>query len=233
MSVLNPVTRSAGGPAARTRTLHWLLALQSLVVILVSLNRLGPWTEGYVAGNEFLRWVDLHNMLTLPLLSLTGFYLVKRLLEQGRPVARPRLHLGLSLTFFVGVYLLGASYGDHELSNYLHARFCAEGAGGDLCRIVIFNDDEFSHWVFFIGFTLINGALLGLQAQFPWPWALRQSDIAWLCLNALFIGLGIFANLAFESIGLDLLVVASLALLAVGLLWRRGTFRVLKDAVLF
>jgi hypothetical protein len=37
----------------------------------------------------------------------------------------------------------------------------------------------------------------------------------------LFIGAGIFANLAFEEIGLDLHVVAIIAALAVGLLWRR------------
>ena len=36
------------------------------------------------------------------------------------------------------------------------------------------------------------------------------------------IWLGIFANLAFEVIGLDLYVVALLALIAAVLLWRRG-----------
>jgi len=40
--------------------------------------------------------------------------------------------------------------------------------------------------------------------------------------NALFLGAGIFANLGFEEIGLDLYIVAFLALLSVYLLWRRG-----------
>jgi hypothetical protein len=38
-------------------------------VVLVSLNRLGSWADGYVAPNQFLRWVDLNNMV-LALVSL-------------------------------------------------------------------------------------------------------------------------------------------------------------------
>ena len=48
-------------------------------------------------------------------------------------------------------------------------------------------------------------------------------DNTLILFNALFIALGIFANLAFEEIGLDLYVVALLAFIAVGLfLTRRG-----------
>lgn len=47
-------------------------------------------------------------------------------------------------------------------------------------------------------------------------------DTAVLVLNALFVALGIFANLGFEEIGLDLVVVLVLAVLAGGLLWRHG-----------
>jgi len=209
--------------------LHGLLAVQSLVIVLLTVNRLSPLTLGYVAPNEFLRWVDLNNMLVLPLISLVGFYLVKRRLElSDQAGARDgAAHLALGLAFIVGAYLLAASYGDHEVTNYLHARFCEPAAGpgsafSDLCRIVIFNDDEFSHWVFFTGFVLINGALMLLQVLFPHRAPLTAADVALLVVNGVFIGLGVFANLAFEVIGLDLYVVALLALLAGALLWRRG-----------
>lgn len=204
--------------------LHGLLAVQSLVVVLLSINRLSPWTLGYVAPNQFLRWVDLNNMLILPLISLVAFYLVKRRLELGDQAgARDgRPHLALNLSFIVGIYLLAASYGDHEVTNYLNARFCAGSPGTDLCRIIIFNDDEFSHWIFFAGFVLINGALMLLQVLFPHRSALTTVDRVLLMVNGVFIGLGVFANLAFEVIGLDLYVVALLALIAGGLLWRRG-----------
>jgi hypothetical protein len=202
--------------------IHTLLGVQSLVAILVSLNRLGTWTLGYVLPNEFLRWVDFNNMLVLPLISVVASYLLKKTLEYASPQRESRAHTAWNLVFIVGLYLLGASYGDHEVTNYLHQRFCASDITSDLCRIIIFNDDEFSHWVFFTGFVMVNAAILFLQSLFPHREPLTGRDIALLGLNALFLGAGVFANLGFEEIGLDLYVVALLALVSTFLLWRRG-----------
>ena len=204
------------------KKIHVLLGVQSLVAILVSFNRLGTWTLGYVLPNQFLRWVDFNNMLILPLISLAAFYLLKKTLETDSPGREAAIHRILNLVFLVGVYLLGASYGDHEVTNYLHTRFCLDDPFSNLCRIVIFNDDEFSHLVFFTGFVLVNAALLFLQIVFPHRDSIGGNDVALLVVNALFLGAGIFANLAFEVIGLDLYVVALLAALSVTLLWRRG-----------
>ncbi len=204
------------------KRIHTLLTVQSFVAILVSINRLGPWTLGYVLPNEFLRWVDLNNMIFLPLISLLAFYLLKKTIEYNSPERDGRAHLVINLTFIIGIYLLGASYGDHEVTNYLHHRFCLEDSSSDLCRIVVFNDDEFGHWVFFTGFVMMNAALLFLQSIFPHQGELSKSDIGPLLLNSLFLGAGIFANLGFEEIGLDLYVIALLALLSVYLLWKKG-----------
>ena len=204
------------------KRIHTLLAVQSVVAILVSLNRLGTWTLGYVLPNQFLRWVDFNNMLILPLISLVAFYLLKKTIEYNSPAREGRTHLTLNLIFIVGIYLLAASYGDHEVTNYLHQRFCLEDTSSDLCRIVIFNDDEFSHWVFFTGFVMMNAALLFLQNVFPHQEVLTRTDIGLLILNSLFLGAGILANLGFEEIGLDLYVVALLALLSAFLLWKHG-----------
>ena len=204
------------------RYIHYLLTVQSVVAILVSINRLGTWTLGYVLPNEFLRWVDFNNMLALPLISLVAFYLLKKTIECNSPAREGRTHLTLNLIFIVGLYFLGASYGDHEVTNYLHTRFCLQDTTSDLCRIVIFNDDEFSHWVFFTGFVMVNAALLFLQMVFPYRGEVTTGDVSLLVGNAVFLAAGIFANLGFEEIGLDLYIVALLAILSVYLLWRRG-----------
>jgi hypothetical protein len=161
-------------------------------------------------------------MIVLPLISLVAFYLLKKTIEYDSPAREGRGHLVVNLTFIIGVYLLGASYGDHEVTNYLHMRFCPNDSTSDLCRIVIFNDDEFGHWVFFTGFVMMNAALLFLQNLFPHKEQLIGKDIVWLAANSIFLGAGILANLGFEEIGLDLYIVALLTFLSTYFLWKRG-----------
>lgn len=204
------------------KRIHALLGVQSLVAVLVSINRLGTWTLGYVLPNEFLRWVDFNNMLALPLISVVAFYLLKKTIEYDSPARESSVHIAWNLVFIVGLYLLAASYGNHEVTNYLHQRFCATDTTSDVCRIIIFNDDEFSHWVFFAGFVMVNAAILFIQNLFPHREKITGTDVALLALNALFLGAGVFANLGFEDLGLDLYIVAFLALLSVYLLWKRG-----------
>lgn len=204
------------------KRIHLFLSVQSLVAILVSINRLGPWTLGYVLPNEFLRWVDLNNMLALPLISVVASYLLKKTIEYDAPARESKTHIAWNLVFIVGLYLLAASYGNHEVTNYLHQRFCERDPTSDLCRIVIFHDDEFSHWIFFLGFVMANIAILFIQKIFPHRQKITGRDMALLGINALFLGVGVFANLGFEEIGLDLSVIALLALVSAYLLWQRG-----------
>ncbi|NWG07517.1 MAG: hypothetical protein HXY35_12610 [Chloroflexi bacterium] len=204
------------------KRIHTLLAVQSVLAILVSINRLSTWTLGYVLPNEFLRWVDFNNMLVIPLISLTATYLLKKTIEYNSPQRDGKMHIAWNLVFIVGLYLTAVSYGGHEVTNYLHVRFCEPDPGSDLCRIIIFNDDEFSHWIFFTGFIMVNTAILFLQNLFPHRDNTGRLDIVLLLLNSLFLGVGVMANLGFEEIGLDLYVVALLAIVSVLLLWRRG-----------
>jgi hypothetical protein len=200
------------------RRLHALLGVQSLVVVLVSVNRLGSWSQGYVAGNEFLRWVDLNN-LVLALVSLVAFHLLREYQQEASGRSAPAARRGLGVAFIVGAYLLAASYGAHEVTNYLHVRFC-DPPTDRLCEIIAYHDDGFSHVLFFAGFTLINLVIMLTSVAFPTPVDPTRLDTALVVLNAAFIGAGIFANLAFEEIGFDLYVVAAIAVLSVVLLWR-------------
>jgi hypothetical protein len=203
------------------RVTHLLLTVQSAVVVLVSVNRLTSVGKAYVLPNEFLRWIDLNNML-LALASLLAFYLLRRHLTTGAPAAAARRwgSTALGLAFIVGAYLLAASYGDHETTNYLHERFCPPADTGQLCEIIRYHDDAFSHLLFFAGFTIINVVVMLTQVRHPARRPLTGLDVAALVGNALFIAAGIVANLAFEAIGYDLYVVAAVAVIAVGLLVR-------------
>ena len=221
-----------GAPPAAAHTsglgvLHWLLGGQSVIVILLSLNRLSPWTRGVALPHEGLRWVDVTNMLVWPLVSSALSYGALRWIEGGR--GSIWWH---GLLLLVSVYLLAAGYGNHEVTNYLHQRFCAgDGMGPEsrvldarLCEIVVYNDDDFSHLVFFVGFVGVTLALLVAQAAHPRAGSLPARDRALLGANAVFLGLAVFANLAFEETGLDLPVVLLVAALAAAL-WRRARRR--------
>lgn len=209
-------------PARATGLLgvHALLGAQSVVIVLASVNRLSALTTGYVLPNEYLRWVDWLNMLVFPLASLLTTYALKRALAANEPAIGERARWALSAMFFAGAYLTAASYGAHEVTNYLHIRFCLPDPGSTLCSIIAFTDDEFSHHVFFAGFTLVNAFTLLWQVAHPHRRGVSAADAALLAFNALFIAAGIFANLAFEEIGLDLVVVAVLAAASLALLWR-------------
>src|SRR5262249_36735486 len=153
----------------------------------------------------------------LPVASLIASVLLKRWLEARVPAGEgwrsARALLTLDLVFMGGVYLLAASYGAHEVTNYLHVRFC-DGDTSRLCEVIAFNDDSFSHWLFFSGFVVINVVLLALQALARGVRTASRADLALVLLNALFIAAGIFANLAFEETGFDLPVVALLFVVA-------------------
>src|SRR3712207_808649 len=79
--------------------IHALLTVQSVVIVLLSINRLSSRTLGYVSANEFLRWVDVNNMLILALLSLIAFYLLKKHLEYESSAREGGWHRILSLLF--------------------------------------------------------------------------------------------------------------------------------------
>ncbi|RPJ28978.1 MAG: hypothetical protein EHM33_02700 [Chloroflexi bacterium] len=69
---------------------------------------------------------------------------------------------------------------------------------------------------------MVNAAILFIQNIFPHREKITNADFTLLALNALFLGAGVLANLGFEEIGLDLYVVALLALISAYLFGRRG-----------
>jgi hypothetical protein len=213
----------AGTPAARPavaaalRPVHLLLAAQSAVLVLASVNRLWDATDADGLPNGSLRVVDVLNLFVLaPASALILYLLLERVLADVPSRARRRLRLA-----FVGaVYLFALSYGMHEPADFVHAEFCGgANGGGALCDAVEYHDDELSHFVFFVGLAGMNAVLLLAQAASTGVGvAMARRDRTLVLANASIIALAIVANLGFEAIGLDLFVVAAVAGLAFWLL---------------
>lgn len=204
------------------KRIHLIFTGLTGVIILLSLNRLTPWTSGYLQPYEFLRFLDFNAMIPIPLLTVLLYYLILREVTRDHPFTKTKLYMWLFLAFITGVYLFGTSSGTHEVTNYLNTRFCDRGRiDSSLCHIIIYNDDVFSHYVYYSGLVLMNVVLLLTQYHISFKTPMRSRDVAGVTANALFIALGIFANLAFEVIGIDLWVFAMLATLSLYLWYAR------------
>lgn len=201
------------------KRIHLILSGLSLTIILLSLNRLTNFTQGYLQPFEFLRWLDFNAMLPIPLISVVLYYLLKKEIEYETPIKKTRLYLVLSVLLVSGIYFFGAGSGDHEVTNYLNFRFCDYGkVESSLCNIIGYNDDQFSHYIYYLGFILMNVALMGIEYLLPRKTEMKRKDQILITVNALFIALGIFANTAFEEAALDLVIFGSVMLLSLFML---------------
>ncbi len=204
------------------KKIHLLLTGLSFTILLLSLNRLTSFTLSYLQPHDFLRWLDFNAMIPIPLLSILLYYLLLRDVIYESKFKKTKLYVFLFLLFITGVYLFGASSGDHEVTNYLNTRFCERGTiDSPLCNIISYNDDEFSHVIYYLGFVFMNIVLLLMEYNMPRRKSMLKRDCIFIAANALFIGLGIFANLAFEEIGIDLYVFGFLMLLSLYLLYSK------------
>lgn len=204
------------------KRVHILLTGLSITILLLSLNRLTSFTLSYLQPFEFLRWLDFNAMIPIPLLSILLYYLILREVIYESKFKKTKLYFSLFLLFITGVYLFGASSGNHEVTNYLNTRFCERGnIDSPLCNIISYNDDEFSHIIYYLGFVFMNVVLLLMEYNMPRKIGMIKRDYIFISANALFIGLGIFANLAFEEIGIDLYIFGFLMVLSLYLLYSK------------
>lgn len=204
------------------KNIHLIFTGLSLTIILLSVNRLTTFTTGYLQPYEFLRWLDFNAMLPIPLLSVLLYFLLRNQIIYESTFKKTVSFVLLNLLLISGIYFFAAGSGNHEVTNYLNTRFCNSGkVNSSICNIIKYNDDEFSHYVYYLGFVLMNVSLMFLEYNFPKKSRVLKKDLLLIIPNSLLIALGIFANLAFEEIGIDLWVFALVMVLALFLLSRK------------
>ena len=163
----------------------------------------------------------------------------------GRSARTPR---SVGLLFLGGTYLLAAGYGNHAVTNYLHACLRDAVPGPDTAdegdatptpvertggrgtvlervrEIVVFHDERLSHLLFFTGSACVDLALVLAQAAHPRRGAYTAGDFSLVCANAAVIAAGICLNSALT--GARTLTPATALVAAAGLgAWLRGWLR--------
>ena len=157
-------------------------------------------------------------MIPIPLSSVILYFLLKNEIIKDSPFRKTAIYLILNLLLISGIYFFAAGSGTHEFANYLHFKFCRSDPSTSLCNIIIYNDDRFSHYVYYIGFILMNIALMFMEFFSPRKEKISRKDLIFVTLNSLVIAFGIFANLAFEEALLDLFFFGSVMILSLYLL---------------
>lgn len=204
------------------KRIHLILSGLSLSIIILSINRLTPYTQAYLQPFEYLRYMDMFAMLPIPLFSVLLFWLLRNEILNNHTVKKTAIFTFLNLLLISGIYFFAAGSGDHEVTNYLNYRFCDAGEiSNPICNIISFNDDVFSHYIYYAGFVLLNIPLMAFESMMPRKKSASKKDILLISLNALFIALGIFANLAFEEAVIDLVVFFSVMALSLYILYRK------------
>ncbi len=223
------------------RQLHIILTCIFLTLVILSVNRLSGLTLAYLPPHDFLRVVDFFALLPITLLTLVLYYLLKRDIEDSGTVAKQiavkaknientdstrnadathRKALWINIIFILGLGVYAISSGDHETTNYLNNRFCIDDQDVDeLCSIIAYHDNTFSHLLYYIGTILLTLAVLGTEALYPRIRQATRKNLVFLSVNGLLVASGIFANIARESAAIDLSAFAVLALLSSSLLW--------------
>jgi hypothetical protein len=195
-----------------------LFWLNSLVVVLITIERFSRTTRVVLAPHSFL---SLHQLIQTVVLILASSVLAMLLFWEtsGHLKALPgRSAVWLSVLFIAGTYLYGAGESLHELASYLlDARCDADHPVGDLCGGLFVNTFYTGNILFFVGAALITGVPIIAERLNENP-DLRRPGTLPLILNAVVYSLTVVAYAAFDTVLVGL-VFAVVMLIFTAVLW--------------
>ena len=187
-------------------SLH-LVAL-SIVLILGGINRLAPWFRSPFLGCEFFLVRDVISIFGItPLIALILWNL-NYILQPANRIAQA--------IFLFFIVIFSVSMGAHDVTNTL-------GMARDIVPLKVFMtmdfvDNKLTHDTFFASFAGMTVVLLIGQVGNPLEKPMSVSSLVFALASAAMVGLVIFANMAFEKTGVDIIVGLSIQVIGI-LLW--------------
>jgi hypothetical protein len=203
------------------KRLHILFSLNSLAVVLVSVERFSFTTRVLLQPYNFLR---LHEAIQITILILATviipFLLFKEatgdfsLLTKGS-----KKNLALAVIFVSGVYFYASGNAFHELASFLFNQYCdVTRVAGALCSGFFFNDYYIGNILYFIGAFLMTITLILFEVSQP-RLSMTRRDF-WLILpNCIIYALAILAYAGFDRVLVGLVYAIVTTLVVVGLLF--------------
>jgi hypothetical protein len=204
------------------KRLHVLFSLNSLVVVLVSIERFSFTTHVLLQPYQFLR---LHEAIQIVVLILATailpFFLFKEvtgdfsLLVKGKQSS-----MVVGVAFIAGIYFYASGNAFHELASFLLNQYCdGSRVSGPLCEGLFFNDYYTGNVLYFIGAFLFTLALILLEVSLP-RLLMTKRDIWLLVPNCVISALAIVAYAGFDRVLVGLAYSLFTTAVVVGLLLR-------------
>lgn len=184
------------------RRFHILFSLNSLVVVLVSIERFSFTTHILLSPYQFLRLHEAVQMTVLILAtSILPFFLLKEvtgnfsLLTKGK-----KSMLFLGVLFIAGIYFYASGNAFHELASFMLNQYCNSNVpSGPLCQGLFFNDYYTGNVLYFVGAFLFTIALILLEVSQP-RLEMTGRDLWLLLPNCLIYALAIVAYAGFDRV---------------------------------
>jgi hypothetical protein len=229
------LTVTEGGPAGEehgdcygvnVKRMHLLFTLNSLVVVIVSVERFSVTARISLPPHSFLR---LHEALQMGLIFLFTviiatlfFWEISKHLRGLGGKAAP----WLLVVFVVGIYYYATGNGVHELASFAFNAYCdVDHPQGDLCGGLFFNDYYTGNATFFLGAFLFGASLLLIERMNPRE-AFGRVDLALIAINGAVYALTVVAYAGFDRVLVGVIyTVATLAFTLAVFLSVRSRYR--------
>jgi hypothetical protein len=204
------------------KRLHILFSFNSLVVVLVSLERFSFTTHVLLQPYQFLRLHEAVQILVLILATaILPFFLFKEVTGNFSFVAKGgKRSLFLGVAFIAGIYFYASGNALHELASFLFNQYCdVNQVSGQLCGSLFFNDYYTGNVLYFTGAFLFTLALILLETSQP-RILMTKRDMWLLVPNCLIYALAIVAYAGFDRVLVGLVYSLLTTLAVVGILVR-------------
>lgn len=202
------------------KRLHILFSLNSLVVVLVSIERFSFTTHVLLQPYQFLR---LHEAIQIVVLILATaiipFFLFQEVTGNFSLLAKGKKHsMLLGVVFIAGLYFYASGNAFHELASFILNQYCdVNRVSGQLCAGLFFNDYYTGNVLYFIGAFLFTLALVLLEISQPRILMTRR-DLWLLVPNCLIYALAIVAYAGFDRVLVGLIYALLTTLVVSGIL---------------
>jgi hypothetical protein len=204
------------------KRLHILFSLNSLVVVLVSIERFSFTTRVLLQPYQFLRLHEAVQIVVLILATaIIPFFLLKEVTGNFSLLARGKKRsMFLGAVFIAGIYFYSSGNALHELASFLFNQYCEiDKVSGQLCGSLFFNDYYTGNVLYFLGAFLFTLVLILLEISQP-RILITTRDMWLLVPNCLIYALAIVAYAGFDRVLVGLVYSLITALVAVGILFR-------------